>query len=84
VSIDQTWVFFIEPAQSQQPPQQQYNDGGRYQNQNMGGRWNDNKRGGDVDYTLLTTRDERVEQELFGNANTGINFNKYEDIPVEG
>lgn len=28
-------------------------------------------------------RDERVELELFGTANTGINFNKYEDIPVE-
>lgn len=28
-------------------------------------------------------RDERQEQELFGTANTGINFNKYEDIPVE-
>lgn len=28
-------------------------------------------------------RDERVEAELFGTGNTGINFNKYEDIPVE-
>lgn len=28
-------------------------------------------------------KDERVEQELFGTGNTGINFSKYEDIPVE-
>lgn len=28
-------------------------------------------------------RDERIELDLFGTANTGINFNKYEDIPVE-
>lgn len=28
-------------------------------------------------------REERLEHELFGIGNTGINFNKYEDIPVE-
>lgn len=28
-------------------------------------------------------RNERIELELFGIGNTGINFNKYEDIPVE-
>ncbi|KAK9504390.1 hypothetical protein O3M35_010730 [Rhynocoris fuscipes] len=35
------------------------------------------------DWTTPLPRDERLEIELFGNANTGINFNKYEDIPVE-
>lgn len=36
------------------------------------------------DYTTPTqARDERIELELFGSGNTGINFNKYEDIPVE-
>ncbi|XP_014254826.1 ATP-dependent RNA helicase DDX3X isoform X2 [Cimex lectularius] len=35
------------------------------------------------DWTTLMPRDDRLELELFGNANTGINFNKYEDIPVE-
>ncbi|XP_026466509.1 LOW QUALITY PROTEIN: ATP-dependent RNA helicase bel-like [Ctenocephalides felis] len=40
-------------------------------------------RSSDVDWTIPTARDERLELELFGNANTGINFNKYEDIPVE-
>ncbi|XP_065887301.1 putative ATP-dependent RNA helicase Pl10 [Dysidea avara] len=28
-------------------------------------------------------RNERVERELFSGTNTGINFDKYEDIPVE-
>lgn len=28
-------------------------------------------------------RNERLEQQLFGNSHTGINFDKYEDIPVE-
>ena len=27
-------------------------------------------------------RNESLEKELFGNANTGINFDKYDDIPV--
>ncbi|XP_055695064.1 ATP-dependent RNA helicase bel isoform X2 [Lutzomyia longipalpis] len=51
-----------------------------------GGKW----RGGDsgrpsheVDCTIPLPKDELLEQELFGTANTGINFNKYEDIPVE-
>ncbi|XP_058117857.1 ATP-dependent RNA helicase bel [Anopheles ziemanni] len=38
---------------------------------------------GQVDYTQLTERDERLEAELFKHGNTGINFSKYEDIPVE-
>lgn len=62
----------------QEPPQQQdFNRSGGY-----GGKWN-NQRGGEIDYTVPMPRDERVELELFGTANTGINFNKYEDIPVE-
>lgn len=50
--------------------------------QSFGGKWKDEKKS-DTDYTSLGPRDERVELELFGSANTGINFNKYEDIPVE-
>uniref|UniRef100_A0A182SE77 RNA helicase n=1 Tax=Anopheles maculatus TaxID=74869 RepID=A0A182SE77_9DIPT len=38
---------------------------------------------GQIDYTMLTERDERLEAELFKHGNTGINFSKYEDIPVE-
>lgn len=51
------------------------------------GRWNDSRsgsRGGnDADWTIPTARDERIELDLFGAGNTGINFSKYEDIPVE-
>lgn len=52
-----------------------------------GGRWDERgSRGGgrgEVDWTIPTARDERLELELFGTGNTGINFSKYEDIPVE-
>lgn len=64
----------------QEPPQQQQDFNNR--SGGYGGKWN-NQRGGEVDYTVPLPRDERVELELFGTANTGINFNKYEDIPVE-
>nr|CAI5839406.1 unnamed protein product [Callosobruchus analis] len=47
------------------------------------GRWNDGGRRSENDWTIPMPRDERVEQELFGTGNTGINFSKYEDIPVE-
>lgn len=50
---------------------------------NYGGKWKDEKKFANQDYTSLGPRDERQEQELFGTDNTGINFNKYEDIPVE-
>ncbi|KAJ8670108.1 hypothetical protein QAD02_001367 [Eretmocerus hayati] len=50
-----------------------------------GGRWNeDDRRGGkNIDWTQPLVRDERVELELFGERSTGINFSKYEDIPVD-
>lgn len=64
----------------QEPPQQQQDFNNR--SGGYGGKWN-NQRAADVDYTVPLPRDERVELELFGTANTGINFNKYEDIPVE-
>ncbi|XP_077987990.1 ATP-dependent RNA helicase DDX3Y-like isoform X2 [Glandiceps talaboti] len=35
------------------------------------------------DWTKLLPRNERVEKELFSGGCTGINFDKYEDIPVE-
>lgn len=48
------------------------------------GRWKDDREGrNQVDWTVPTTRDQRLEEELFGTGNTGINFSKYEDIPVE-
>lgn len=62
----------------------QERDGGQERAGN--GRWNDNHRSGGGnpnDWTIPTARDERIELELFGSGNTGINFSKYEDIPVE-
>lgn len=38
---------------------------------------------GTEDYKSLLPRDERTESDLFATGNTGINFDKYEDIPVE-
>ncbi|XP_068612374.1 ATP-dependent RNA helicase DDX3X-like [Brachionichthys hirsutus] len=35
------------------------------------------------DWSKPTPRNERVEHELFSASNTGINFEKYDDIPVE-
>lgn len=41
-------------------------------------------KGDNIDYTALGPRNERLETELFGVGElSGINFNKYEDIPVE-
>jgi hypothetical protein len=35
------------------------------------------------EWKLPLARDERVETDLFASGNTGINFDKYEDIPVD-
>lgn len=60
-----------------------WDDGGNKRENNS--RWNEGgrERRNDNDWTVLLPRDERVELELFGTGNTGINFSKYEDIPVE-
>lgn len=47
-----------------------------------GGRWQD--RGNDRDdWSQPLARNEVLEAELFNNTNSGINFDKYDDIPVE-
>ncbi|GAB0095000.1 RNA helicase [Sergentomyia squamirostris] len=63
-------------------------EGGGGGGSGYGGKWRGGDSGGgrnshDVDCTIPLPKDEQIEQELFGMANTGINFNKYEDIPVE-
>ena len=35
------------------------------------------------DWTQLLPPNQRTEAQLFASSNTGINFDKYEDIPVE-
>ncbi|KAH8255056.1 hypothetical protein KR032_012346 [Drosophila birchii] len=59
-----------------------YNNRGERGGGGYNSRWKEGG-GGNIDYTKLGARDERLEQELFGVGNTGINFDKYEDIPVE-
>jgi len=91
VSISHWKVIVIVAGLSRndrwQEPERQR--GGERWNENAGGggggRWNDNRsdRRNDNDWTVPLPRDERVELELFGTGNTGINFSKYEDIPVE-
>ncbi|XP_055086836.1 DEAD-box helicase 3 X-linked a isoform X3 [Periophthalmus magnuspinnatus] len=44
-------------------------------------RWVEESR--EEDWSKPTARNDRLEQELFSASNTGINFEKYDDIPVE-
>ncbi|KAK9888686.1 hypothetical protein WA026_000916 [Henosepilachna vigintioctopunctata] len=80
----------------QEPPERQdRNGGGRWSDERESGRdnrerntrWNENRggdrRGGSTDWTTPLPRNENLELDLFGTGNTGINFSKYEDIPVE-
>ncbi|EDO35206.1 predicted protein [Nematostella vectensis] len=65
--------------------------GGRYSG---GSNWGSSPAGDDRDYgygqqhppedwSKLQPKNERVERDLFASHNTGINFEKYDDIPVE-
>uniref|UniRef100_A0A667YFE5 RNA helicase n=1 Tax=Myripristis murdjan TaxID=586833 RepID=A0A667YFE5_9TELE len=45
-------------------------------------RWVEESRD-DEDWSKPTPPNERLEHELFSGSNTGINFEKYDDIPVE-
>ncbi|KAL9889902.1 ATP-dependent RNA helicase bel [Glossina fuscipes] len=66
-----------------QEPERRPDDTRNGEQRKYGNRWNEERGRADIDYTKLGPRDERLEQELFGTGNTGINFDKYEDIPVE-
>ncbi|KAL2087483.1 hypothetical protein ACEWY4_016311 [Coilia grayii] len=59
---------------------------GRYERGGFGGggnsRWVEESREED-DWSKPLSRNERTENELFAGGNTGINFEKYDDIPVE-
>lgn len=51
-------------------------------------KWDERRGGGDAfadteDWSKPLPRNEKLEKELFSNSNTGINFEKYDDIPVE-
>uniref|UniRef100_A0A671TES1 RNA helicase n=1 Tax=Sinocyclocheilus anshuiensis TaxID=1608454 RepID=A0A671TES1_9TELE len=61
---------------------------GRYECGGFGGgtggnsRWVEESRD-EEDWSKPLSPNERLEQELFSGGNTGINFEKYDDIPVE-
>lgn len=48
-----------------------------------GVHWDEAKDCDPSDWTKPLLRNEKLEHELFGDVGIGINFNKYEDIPVE-
>ncbi|XP_037076094.1 putative ATP-dependent RNA helicase Pl10 isoform X3 [Pollicipes pollicipes] len=54
--------------------------GERQEDLHMNDRW---KEPNEADWTVPLLRDSRVEEELFKNTSTGINFDKYDDIPVD-
>ncbi|XP_074550806.1 DEAD-box helicase 3 X-linked a isoform X5 [Halichoeres trimaculatus] len=58
---------------------------GRYERGGFAGggntRWVEDVR--EEDWSKPTAPNERLEHELFSGSNTGINFEKYDDIPVE-
>ncbi|XP_035460317.2 ATP-dependent RNA helicase DDX3X isoform X2 [Scophthalmus maximus] len=58
---------------------------GRYERGGYSGggsnRWGEDSR--EEDWSKPTAPNERLENELFSSGNTGINFEKYDDIPVE-
>ncbi|XP_016418336.1 ATP-dependent RNA helicase DDX3X-like isoform X10 [Sinocyclocheilus rhinocerous] len=62
--------------------------GSRYERGGFGGgtggnsRWVEESRD-EEDWSKPLSPNERLEQELFSGSNTGINFEKYDDIPVE-
>ena len=56
-----------------------------FSQQQGGGRWQSLQQEPQpvAEWTERGPRDERVEAELFASVNSGINFDKYEEIPVE-
>ncbi|XP_013786642.2 ATP-dependent RNA helicase DDX3Y-like isoform X1 [Limulus polyphemus] len=56
------------------------NGGGTWVRRNGGVHRNDYD---DADWSRPLPKDDYMERQLFGNNHTGINFDKYEDIPVK-
>jgi len=48
-----------------------------------GSRWESNENRAPEDWSKPLPRNDRLESELFTSAKSGINFDRYEDIPVE-
>lgn len=59
------------------------NQGSFQWNSERGARWENNDFHAPEDWSKPLPRNERLENELFTSVKSGINFDKYEDIPVE-
>ncbi|XP_052826890.1 ATP-dependent RNA helicase DDX3X [Octopus bimaculoides] len=59
-----------------------WGNGNRWDNRSDN-RWKNDDYGKKEDWSVPLQKNEKLEYELFGSCNTGINFDKYEDIPVE-
>ena len=60
------------------------NGGSRFGSNNTGGRsGGGNRADWNEDWSKLCPKDDRLERELFTGNNSGINFNQYDNIPVE-
>nr|ACT35658.1 PL10-like protein [Haliotis asinina] len=58
----------------------------KWDNRTDGDAWagrNGNQDIRNEDWSIPLPKNERLEQELFGSSSTGINFEKYDDIPVD-
>lgn len=57
----------------------------RQQQQQQNNRWQNRPREPDFtqNWQEQTPPDQQLEMELFSGMNSGINFDKYEEIPVE-
>ncbi|KAJ8367053.1 hypothetical protein AAFF_G00333480 [Aldrovandia affinis] len=55
---------------------------GRYERPGRNSRWTEDSRD-EENWSKPMPSNERLENELFSGSNTGINFEKYDDIPVD-
>lgn len=81
VQANSRWAYLegnSENTTSQPPPQAQPLFGTQ-SSQHRGNRWQPNQ----MFWEQQGPQDPRLEAELFSGQNTGINFDKYEEIPVE-
>ncbi|XP_015218938.1 DEAD-box helicase 3 X-linked a isoform X4 [Lepisosteus oculatus] len=60
-----------------------YDRGGFGSREGGNSRWIEDSARDEEDWSKPTSPNDRLEQELFSGSNTGINFEKYDDIPVE-
>lgn len=65
------------------PPGPQYDVNSRWDNRsdNVGNKWGEDAT--KENWSTPLPVNPRVEEELFGSSNSGINFDKYDDIPVK-